>query len=261
VLAAGCAQPRVALPPVPAARVLLTVVTWNMHAGQGDLPRLLADLDAGRLTGMPGRDYLLLLQEAIEGSPADVVTIGHRTQLSVFYSPVRQTEAGPSGNAILSTLPLIDPHAVQLPQERQPRAAIVTAIDLAGQRFPVVAVHLENREGWLHGGIFSDQPRRRQAEALLREIPSAGPAIAGGDFNSLLGPTEAALRLFGERFRTVPENRGGRPTFRDRLALDHLFFDLPRGWQALTWVVPERYGSDHNPVVGLITADRAAARR
>jgi endonuclease/exonuclease/phosphatase family metal-dependent hydrolase len=208
-----------------------------------------------------GRDYLLLLQEAVAGSPTDVVTIGHNAQLSVFFSPVRQTEAGTSGNAILSTLPLIDPRAVQLPQERQPRAAIVTAIDLAGQRFPVVSVHLENRERWLHGGIFSDQPRRRQVEALLREIPSAGPAIAGGDFNSLFGPTEAALRLFGARFKTMPERRGGRATFHDRLTLDHLFFDLPRGWRAFSWVVPERYGSDHNPVVGLITADRTAARR
>jgi hypothetical protein len=42
------------------------------------------------------------------------------------------------------------------------------------------------------------------------------------------------------------------PTFRDRLVLDHLFFDLPDGWRAERRVVADRYRSDHHPVLGLL---------
>jgi endonuclease/exonuclease/phosphatase family metal-dependent hydrolase len=224
-----------------------------MHAGAGDLPGLLEDLTSGRLTGTPARQYVVLLQEAVQDGPGEVLVATRGSGLSAFFAPVRRIAAGTSGNAIVSTLPLLEPHAVALPVERQPRSAIVTAIDLAGVRLPVVCLHLENRHTWLRGGVFADRGRGRQAAALLAQIPREGPAIAGGDFNSLFGPNEAAVRLFAERFRTRPTAaRPPKPTFHDRLTLDHLFFELPQGWEARSWVSPRAYGSDHHPVIAVI---------
>jgi endonuclease/exonuclease/phosphatase (EEP) superfamily protein YafD len=70
--------------------------------------------------------------------------------------------------------------------------------------------------------------------------------------NTMLGPAEPAWQVLSKRFPDTPADRP-RPTFRDRLVLDHLFFDLPDGWTVTRRVVPERYGSDHHPVIGVVT--------
>ena len=228
---------------------LLAVLTWNLHAGEGDLPRLLDDLASGQLTGAPVHDYVLLLQEAIENGKHDVRAIADARMLSSTFSPVRLTGRGLSGNAIVSTLSLGDVRVVDLPRERQPRAALTATLDLAGQPFFIIDTHLENRLGWMRG-LFGDRARGRQADALLAAIPSPGYGILGGDMNTMLGTGESALRAFLTRFPDTPPRP--EPTFRNRLVLDHLFFDLPDGWTATRRVLPERYGSDHHPVLGLI---------
>lgn len=219
-----------------------------MNAGRGDLPRLLGDLAAGRLTAGVPRDYVALLQEAVEGGAADVRATGASRGLSAFYSAVRRTPARTSGNAMLSTAPLLNVRTIDLPRERQPRAAVAGTIDVAGEPLFIVSTHLENRLGWLRG-LFGDRARGRQAEALLAALPP-GHGIVGGDMNTMLGPNEPAWRALLARFPDTPD--APQPTFRERLVLDHLFFDLPAGWVASQSAVPERYGSDHHPVVGVI---------
>ena len=252
LLASGCATMR---PPSLAARtagrdVVLAVVTWNMNAGRGDLRRLVDDLARGRLTGAPVTNYLLLLQESIEGSEHDVVRFARARRLSTFFVPLWTGDAGVSGNAILSSTLLINARPIELPRERRVRTAVAATIEVSGTRLFAVCTHLENRTTWLQAGLFSDHARGRQAEALLRVLPD-GPGIVGGDLNTWLGENERAWRALLERFDDTPRARLD-PTFRERLVLDHLFFDLPRQWEALRQVVPDRYGSDHHPVVGVI---------
>jgi endonuclease/exonuclease/phosphatase family metal-dependent hydrolase len=234
---------------IPAATVvdtnpaLLTVLTWNMHGGRGDLERLIADLEAGRLTGTPPREYVLLLQEFVDRDDARTGHSGSR-RLTLFSSPVR----GVSSNAIISTIPLANARTIDLPRERQPRAAVAATIRLSGEPFFVVCAHLENRLGWLRG-LFGDRARGRQAEALLQALPR-GHGIVGGDMNTMLGEDEPAWRMLQRRFPDTP----GRPepTFRNRLVLDHLFFDLPEAWRVTRRVVSDQYRSDHHPVVAEI---------
>jgi endonuclease/exonuclease/phosphatase family metal-dependent hydrolase len=247
LVAAACVR----MPPdlLPAGPVLLAVVTWNQHAGTGDLARLLDDLSMKRITGAPVGDYLLLLQEAVEDGERGLRAVTAPRQLSVAFTPVRRTAARTTGNAIVSTLPLAETRVIDLPRERQPRTALMTRIEVAGERLSIVSTHLENRLGWLRG-LFGDRARGRQAVALLREIPAQGHAILGGDMNTMLGPDEPAWRAFLDRFPDTPERP--EPTFRDRLVLDHLFFDVPDGWVVTRRVVAERYGSDHHPVLGVI---------
>ena len=254
--ATGCATTR---PPDLATRsagrhVVMAVVTWNMNAGRGDLPRLVDDLAAGRLTGMPVQDYVILLQESIEGSEHDVTAFGRARRLSSFYIPLWVSDRGVSGNAILSTRPLHETHAIELPRERRVRRAAIAMVDVADTRVFAVSVHLENRTAWLTGALLSDAARGRQAQALLQSLPD-GPGIVGGDLNTWLGPEEPAWRLLLDRFDDTP-SEALTPTFRDRLVLDHLFFGLPDRWEAASEVVPERYGSDHHPVLGVILEKR-----
>jgi endonuclease/exonuclease/phosphatase family metal-dependent hydrolase len=222
-----------------------------MHAGRGDLPRLVRDLQSGAVTDAPLRDYVVLLQEAIEGGRHDVIALARATGLSATFIPVRTTEDRTSGNAILSTRQLLNVHGITLPRQRQPRGAIAAAIVVDGHRFFLVDAHFENRGGGIAGPFVSDAARTRQARALLDELPSREPGILGGDLNTWLGPNEPAWRLLAERFDDTPRRHPG-PTFRNRLTLDHLFFDLPDGWRASTRVLDDAYGSDHHPVLGLL---------
>ena len=249
IAVSACARPLVvATPSTPA---VLAVVTWNMHGGRGDLPRLVRDLASGAVTGAPLRDYVLLLQEAIEGGRHDVLALARSTGLSATFVPVRTSARRTSGNAILSTRQLLNVHGISLPQQRQPRGAIAAAIVIDRQRLFLVDAHFENRGRGITGPFVSDAARTRQARALLEELPAREPGILGGDLNTWLGPNERAWRLLAGRFDDTPRQQAG-PTFRNRLTLDHLFFDLPDGWRASTRVLGDDYGSDHHPVLGLI---------
>ena len=212
-----------------------------MHGGRGDLRRLIGDLEAGRLTRAAPRDYVLLLQEFVSRNDVPGSTM---RALTLVISPVRST----TGNAILSTIPLEDSRTIDLPRERQPRAAAVATIRISGDPLFVVSTHLENRLGWRRG-LFGDRARGRQADALLQALPQ-GHGIVGGDFNTMLGPDEPAWRALLDRFPETPGEH--EPTFRDRLVLDHLFVDLPDGWSVTRRVIRDQYGSDHHPVIAEI---------
>ena len=254
LVSSACVQPHVSsFSAVPQGTpILFAVATWNMHAGRGDLPRFLGDLASGALTGTPPQAYVALLQEDVESGEQSAATLAARHGLASFFTPVRVDGSLVSGNAILSTLPLGSPYGIGLLRERQPRAAAMVSITFAGETLFVVNVHMENRVTWWRG-LFSDTARGRQAEALLETLPRDGHGILGGDLNTWLGPREPAWRAMAKRFRDTPTDPP-QPTFHDRLVLDHLFFDLPEGWTAISRVISDSYGSDHHPVVATVTA-------
>jgi endonuclease/exonuclease/phosphatase family metal-dependent hydrolase len=254
----SCARPpRDVFPPSPSeTRIVLAVATWNMHAGRGDLSRLLYDLASGVLTrGVPD-DYVILVQEDIEPSSHSARAAAMTSGLAFFFAPVRGDERRMSGNAILSTRPLQDPRVLALERERQPRSAVAATIRLDSDTLFIVDVHLENRVTWWRA-LFSDTARRRQARALLEQLPEHEHGILGGDLNTWLGPREPAWRDMLQRFPDTPRDPP-QPTFHDRLVLDHLFFDLPAGWTATRRVVKDAYGSDHHPVVAIVSPEQAS---
>jgi len=253
----GCATARAltAPPPGPAR---LAVVTWNMNAGRGDLPGLVRDIEEGRLVGAPAGDVVLLLQEAVQEAASELHELAAVRGWSAFFAPVHHDGARRRGNAIVSSRPLHGARAILLPRERQPRNAVTGAIAIDDQELFVVSTHLENRVSWWKAGFASDDARGRQAEALLRELPTEMPGIVGGDFNTWLGPGESAWRLFQRRFDDTPTAE--TPTFSGGLVLDHVFVDLPEGWDATTRVIPDRYRSDHHPVLTLVYGSNASSR-
>ena len=235
---------------------VLAVITWNVHAGRGDLPKLVDDLTQGRLTGAPIRNYVILLQETIKGNQYDVVAFARQRQLWAYFAPVRESDVGTSGNAILTTEPPLEARTIVLPRIRRMRKAVAATFEIEGRSMFIVNAHLENRLHWLQGGVFADGARGRQTRALIDAL-SPGPGIVGGDLNTVLGPDEPTVRMLNERFADTPVEHTA-PTFHDRLVLDHLFFDLPDGWVATRQVIANRYDSDHHPVLGLVFAGRVS---
>ena len=257
------------------------MVSWNTHVGGGDLDALVADLTAGRLTSAPVVDYILLLQEVYRAGPdvprpspdrgawaapqrpstpgrqrRDIVAAARALALDLIYVPsMRNGSPGESdedrGSAILSTLPLRDAVAIELPLERQRRVAVTATA--GGLR--VASAHFSNMVAH-HLWILAEPARVRQARALaqvLRDEP--GPMVLGGDFNSWFGHRDAAYRTLVRDFSGAAAPNDPRPTF-GRLRLDHLLFRLPDGWRASVRRADQRYGSDHFPLIATIEPPR-----
>ncbi len=263
----------------------LAIVSWNTHVGGGDIPALVADLRSGRWTrGRPARHFVLLLQEVFREGPkvpptvgrvpsairpsrppfvrADVVRTAEMLGLHLFYAPsMRNGATRPGvpdedrGNAILSTLPLSEYRAIELPFERQRRVAISARIALStplGEAMPLllVSVHLDSRAPARRAFVLAPPARTRQMKGLLDALPDGGPAALGGDLNTWFGAAEGA---YAEALRAFPDTPSGRGATVLRLfRLDHLFFRLPDGWTARWRVLRDAFGSDHRPILGEI---------
>jgi endonuclease/exonuclease/phosphatase family metal-dependent hydrolase len=211
--------------------------SWNLHEGRGDIARLLA-----RFGDAP---VILAVQEATRlRTPELARTLG----LSLAYVPSMPNGAqgrDDRGAAILSTLPLRDVVAIELPWVYQRRVAVMATIDVtvAGRATPlrVVSVHLDNRPG-----------RKSQAESLARWLKAVsgdgGETIIAGDLNSWFGSSEETVRAIADVVPRV-EECAGRPTFRFGRRLDHLFTTLAPRVRAGCRVLSETLLSDHHPIV------------
>ena len=276
----------------------LAIVSWNIHEGGGDADELIRRLRLGEFTGgEPIDQFVILLQETTRrdtsvprhiphGYPAPrPITLGRDSKhadvgrladegFSVLYAPsMRNGEparghgdqrAEDRGNAILSTLPLLEPRLVELPLERQRRVVVAAAVEGrtsrgAAWRLDLVNVHLDTAIALLHGGPFN--ARRRQATALLAALGVSGAhadsdraMVLAGDFNTWMGDDEAAVRLLTDAFPATPGADQG-PTWRGPIGthatLDHVFVRGPVSPSHVTRL-PSRFGSDHFPLMTVV---------
>ena len=254
----------------------ITFVSWNVHVGNGDLVRFVDDLRVGRWTaGHPVFDIVFLLQEVLRRGDVPVLSAGasgagrirannrrgvdiedvaRELGMWLAYAPSMRngkTVADPSedrGNAILSTLPLADARAVELPGERQRRVALFARIARGpADHVSVGVLHFDalaaRRRFWLFG---SSRVRAMQAESLAAVLPE-GTLALGADLNTWRGANEPApkyfRRLFASTAVTIDESGPGHRS------LDYMFFRAP-GTSARYRVVQDKYGSDHYPLVG-----------
>jgi endonuclease/exonuclease/phosphatase family metal-dependent hydrolase len=260
------------------------VVSWNVHVGGGDIGALVDDLRKGRLTGgRPAPDFGLLLQEVYRSGQMvpqavaadarvaravrpgganrrDVVTTARTLGLSLFYVPSMRN--GPPavsdedrGNAILSTLPLDDLTAVELPLEHQRRIVVAASAHGRGSgrswALRLVSAHFTNAVGH-HLWLLSEPARVRHALALASALDDDIPTLLGGDLNTWFGYQDGAYKVLARSFSTSAPPDDRRPTF-NIMRLDHVFYRLPQGWRATVRRAESRYGSDHYPLIAELT--------
>lgn len=283
-LEAWCATigaPVILAPPASSRQPLaadgLVVVSWNVHEGAGDVPELVARLRAGAFTGgRPVTRFVLLLQEArrhagpAAGEPvpagADIVRAARDAGLSLYYVASKRigggADAAPDrGNAILSTEPLSQFRAIELPFERQRRLAVeavVSGVDVDGTpwRLRVVSAHLESTASGKRLRVLASVPRQRQARALVEAVAGDEPVVLGGDFNTWFGFSDATYRLIAA---TLPDVSAmdRRRTFAGLFRLDHVFARPPAGWRSTARRLDARLGSDHFPLLAQFRLDPA----
>jgi endonuclease/exonuclease/phosphatase family metal-dependent hydrolase len=266
------------------------VVTWNTYLGGGDLIGFLRarlGLDCDAPTGdsaRRARPFVLLLQEVFRRAPdlphvgrgpyvpwmmgpddigpevPDVVDVAERCGLSLVYVPSARNGAdtGPrpgedKGNAILATLPLSDPLALDLPLEAGRKVGVAATVRApGGELVRFVSVHLDVASTFVRTLLSGNQTRARQAAGLIdglaqaeAEAPEIDATVVGSDLNTWTAE-DAAVRLMQSAFPDSPDpdrfgTRGSYPT--DHLHLRHrpgVDFELA-GYRRME----EAYGSDH----------------
>jgi endonuclease/exonuclease/phosphatase family metal-dependent hydrolase len=264
----------------------LTIVSWNIHVGGGDVDALVDRLRRGELTsGEPVAHFALLLQEAyragdgvpvhvdrgakvprqiierpLNGERRDIAAIAAALDLAYVYAPSMRNGSADEdrGNAILSTLPLQQTVAIELPFEHQRRVAIASTIHGhtsggAVWSLTLADAHLDTAWALTRGGPTA--ARRRQADALIDALTLAGASstIVAGDFNTWLGDDEPAIRRLRGAFPDAPPLRGQATWSAGVIGatLDFVFARTSRG--AITVRrLPERFGSDHYPLLAQI---------
>jgi endonuclease/exonuclease/phosphatase family metal-dependent hydrolase len=273
----------------------LVVLSWNAHLAEGELRDLIENLRSGALTeGRPVSHFVLLVQELYRRGddvpPFDIrdrsafairprdpeafdvddhaATLG----LSVLYVPSMRNGAElreDRGNAIISTEPLLDPFALELPLARQRRVALGAAVQVqtadGPKRLEVIDAHLEPLSSPKSLWVFKN-PRGRQVRAILDVLDTpryADDAVAGvvlgGDFNTVRsGASEDAYHL-ARAWSTGLAREDTRDTHMMG-RLDYLFFRLDSGWTASTRRLDERFGSDHYPVIGTFAPEQNQTR-
>ena len=255
------------------------LATWNVHGGNGDVEAFLRSVPSVPGVRAP-YGVVLLLQEAVRtgaevperypdrmrppgtirvnGRDRDVGALTARLAMHTVYVPsMRNGRVFTSdmrqdrGNAILSTLPLEDLRAIELPFGRQRHVAVAARLSAPGlPPIRVMSVHLD-----------PSGHRTDEAVALARYLAAGGETtIVGGDLNTWFGREEGLQALAA----VVPEEDCGHAktnTWPWRLQwpfgwwrgrLDYLFSSLPASAMRSCHTLPNRFGSDHHPVVMVI---------
>jgi endonuclease/exonuclease/phosphatase family metal-dependent hydrolase len=240
----------------------LVLATWNTHMAAGDVNGFLERLIRGEFTGgRAAAAYVVLLQEATRTA---IRRLSESSSLAVVYAPAMRIAGGPEerGNAILTNLPLTDVQVIELPFERQRRLALAVTVsgrgvDTPPWRLRVANVHLETRSSFVRGSPAA--ARERQVQALLSVLgASSFPMVVGGDLNTSWGEDEPGFKALR---RVFPDGRRAdrAPTWVGPLGLgaplDHL---VARGMPGPLEVrrLPERFGSDHHPLVAVVPRPR-----
>lgn len=220
----------------------------------------LASYNIHRCFGTDGRYAPERTAEVIDALDADVVglqevdmrlLVDGRAQLDFLAATLSfDAVAGPNikgrrgkfGNALLTRWPVRNVRRADLSvRHYEPRGAIVTELDIAGQVLRVVVTHL---------GLNAAE-RRLQVRHLLSALDDEGcdvPTIIMGDFNEWR-PTRGALRAIDRRFGLSLMPR----TFPSRLPLlplDRIWAWPGAGLKRLSvYATPlSRITSDHLPL-------------
>jgi hypothetical protein len=269
----------------PPALDAFVTLSWNAHLAEGQLPDLIAELKNSAFTsGRPVTHFALLVQELYrrgdqvprfdardrsafaiiprDPESADVEDHAAALGLSLLYVPSMRNGAElreDRGNAIISTEPLHDLTAIELPLARQRRVAIGASVDVRTasgiRRLELINAHLEPLSSPRTLWLFKN-PRGRQVRAILDLLDTprfqndnVAGVVLGGDFNTVLGgDREDGYRHARAWSSSLRREDRRRTHLMGRL--DYLFFRLADGWSASTERLDRRFGSDHHPVIG-----------
>jgi endonuclease/exonuclease/phosphatase family metal-dependent hydrolase len=258
----------------------LVVVNWNVHVGHGDVTGLIDQISTvEQANGFGKPEFVLLLEESFrqgEDIPAstgikvprriappnpklDIEDVAHSLGWWLYYAPSMRNgdglgpQAEDRGNAILSSLPLGDVEAVELPFAVQRRVALVATVSDSQKRprLRVAVTHFDTRapllRGWIFGGPAARNKQAKEFVSVLKKFEADPlPLVVGGDLNTYLGSKAVIETMSGLAPHT---DCGNQPTHTWGVKLDHLFASVPASWPGRCVRGDSTFGSDHYPLI------------
>ncbi len=271
----------------------LVVLSWNAWIGRGDITRVIRSIRNGEYSaaGFPAdAPFVALIQEAYRSGDSipersnglmardfsrrgahehEIVAVAREVALNLRYAPSMRNGLARSdrGNAILSSLPLADAVATELPFSMQRRVAVSASVMVGGSRVRLHSAHLDPR-GRGARDLFGFAGRLRQAHELIRmaHADAGVPHLIGADLNLARQRAEPAFRALRDAgfVSGVPERPlGWAHTYHrlPRLMLDWILLAAPSGVERFEVrrldedprdAGPYVFGSDHHPLLARI---------
>lgn len=257
----------------------LLILSWNVHVGGADVDELLAKTFvelSGRGTGL-----VILMQEAFRGGAdvpdslprdldvpssirprrptLDIVGVAERLGMSMAYVPSMRNGSATAlesredrGNAILSTEPLTDIRAIELPFGRQRRVAVAATVTPRGPTIGPIRVITT------HFDTNGDRVDQAEALALRMESLAELPMLVAGDLNSRRGFKDRAVTAIARRIalESCGTQRTSRWPWRLDIPLffligrvDFMFSTLEASVARTCQTLSHAYDSDHLPIL------------
>ena len=169
-----------------------------------------------------------------------------------FEERIEAADAGDTGVAILSRLPLLEVERLELPWSEcawRPRLALAARVPLASRHVHVFNLHIDPHAS-------TDEQLEQHAAVIERAREVAGPTAILGDFNTLTRAACVRVRAFLEEHGYRTPMPTGLATWRAGLIRLHPDWIFVRGLRVARWGVIKPLGvSDHWPVWAEVELD------
>jgi endonuclease/exonuclease/phosphatase family metal-dependent hydrolase len=248
--AGGCSQ-KVA--PAMQADNKLRVMSYNIHHCNPPTKEASGEIDLEAIVAAIRKEApdLVALQEVDvnttrSGAFNQAEEIGRRLGMKAFFAKAIDYQGGEYGVAILSRYPLTETAVVRLPQGSDPKSetrVLATARVSLPQGKTI-------RFGSTHLDVRNAQTREAQVQHIVAHARrTTTPFIVAGDFNAV--PESPAIQALDQYFtRTCQDCAPTIPVINPKRTIDFIAFTKGAAFKVLSqYVVPERYASDHLPVV------------
>lgn len=234
----------------------IRVLTYNIHHANPPSRDSVIDLDAvARVINQQHPDFVALQEVDVHTGRSgrdvhEAEVLAAKTGMHAYFAKGIPYDGGEYGIAVLSRYPVTGNHAYSLPaapgSKGEPRAlCTVTATLPGGRQVMMASTHLDV--------LRSDSDRILQVKEITRILGSAGmPVILAGDMNAK--PGSAAISLLDKAFtRTCNDCPFTIPVDKPNRTIDFIMYAPQQAFRVLRHeVIPERYASDHLPVLAEI---------
>ncbi|MCW5942662.1 MAG: endonuclease/exonuclease/phosphatase family protein [Fimbriimonadaceae bacterium] len=236
----------IAMMPTAPATSTLTVMTFNVHHGEGvdgrlDLPRIAGVILAAKpdLVALQELDVNVGRSDRTD-QPAELARL---TGMRAAFGKAIDLDGGAYGVGVLSRFPLVSEQNRPLPgsPEREARTSLHVVVEVPGTgRVRFVSTHFDHK---------SRDDRAHQAKTLAGWVEDDVPTLVAGDLNDVANGS--SVRPLFRRFLDVGAQGGPTyPAHRPDVRIDFVLARPTDAWTVVETRVPEEpVASDHRPLV------------
>lgn len=238
-----------------AANRNMRVLSYNIHHCNPPSTPGIIDIDAIAKTIRAQNPDLVALQEVDvntirSGKINQASLLAEKLQMNFFFAKAIDHDAGQYGVAILSKYPITEQVIHRLTTQPgtkgEPRVLATVLVNLPnGKKIRFGATHLDAQK--------EDTNRLLQMKDINEVAQQEKwPFIVAGDLNAM--PGSAPINIFDEQFtRTCDRCEFTIPVINPNKAIDFIGFKKTDPFEVLSHqVIPERYASDHLPVLSVL---------